>query len=221
MGKLSVTAIVIIALIAVVFVGGLGLYAYVNGLRNESIQRETSLSAQYQSNQNYLSAYVSGFYEQLGVANLKSEKLDQILTDAVKGRYEGSGGFSANGAFFAAISEAYPNLAGLDVFDRIVDYVSAKREGYRATQDKLLDMLRSYDTWRDTGFIRSIVVSMIGVPTNRLEARLGTTVVRGEEARSKMYQIVLTSQAIKAYETGTMDPLSVPSGARPPAPERK
>lgn len=212
-GSVSVGLIVTLAVLGALLVGGFSLYGYLNGLRTKSVQHETGLNAQYLSNQNYLSAFLSGFYEMLGVANLKSDKLDQILTDAVKGRYEDSGGFSANGAFFAAVVEAYPDLAGLDIYDRIVNYVSSQREGYRNIQDKLLDQLRSYDAWREDGFVQSrVIANVLGVPSQRLEARIGMNVVRGAEARDKMYQIVLASAAKKAYETGTMEPLEVPGG---------
>lgn len=208
---LSISLTVVLVLAGMLVVGGLWFYGYVNSLRTEGINRETQLSAQYQSNQNYLSAYISGFYEQLGVANLKSEKLDQILTDAVKGRYEAGGGFSADGAFFAAVVEAYPDLTSLNIYDKVVDYVAGGRTGYREIQDKLLDMLRSYDAWRGDGIVQSrIVAGVLGIPSNRLEARLPSGDSTGAEARRKMYEIVLASDAQKAYETGTMDPLQVP-----------
>lgn len=143
------------------------------------------------------------------MANLKSEKLDQILTDAVKGRYESSGGFSAKGAFFSAISEAYPDLSGLAIYDKLSTYVAAGRTSYRDVQDKLLDMLRAYDLWQGTGFVRSMVVRAMGFPSERLEARLPGKIARGKEARDQMYIIVLASEAAKAYETGKMEPLKV------------
>lgn len=211
-GMIGVGGLIALAIVAAAAIGGFMMYGFINSLRSESVAREYALNAQYLSNQNYLSAYISGFYEQLGVAKAKSDKLDQILTDAVKGRYEDSGGFKANGAFFSAIVEAYPDLAGLNVYDKIVDYVASQREGYRGIQDKLLDMLRSYDTWRQDGLIQSKIVSgILGIPSERLEARIGTDVKRGLEARERMYTIVLASQAKKAYETGTLEPLQVPS----------
>jgi hypothetical protein len=188
----------------------IGLYGYVNGVRNTGVDFETRLTAQYLDNQNNLSSYIAGFYEQLGVANLKSEKLDQILSDAVKGRYEQAGGFGKGGGFFNAIAEAYPDLAGLNVYDKIVDYVAAGRKSYESIQSKLLDMLRSYDSWRQQGILRSIIVeSFLGMPSSRLVARVGKDSWSGDDALKKMYEIVLVSDAKKAYETGTMEPLSV------------
>lgn len=185
-------------------------YVYINDVRDTGVDYETRLSSQYLDNQNNLSSYIGGFYEQLGVANLKSEKLDKILSDAVKGRYEQAGGFGKGGGFFNAIAEAYPNLTGLDVYDKIVNYVSAGRESYRAIQSKLLDMLRGFDSWRQQGIIRSMVVrSLLGMPSERLAARVGDQTWRGEDALEKMYQIVLVEDARRAYQTGTMEPLKV------------
>lgn len=209
MSKGMVALIVVGVIIGGLAIAAIGGYAYVNGLRTTRVNYETQLSAQYQSNQNYLSEYISGFHESIGVAKFKTEKMEKILTEAVKGRY-GEDGFSADGAFFAAVSEAYPDLAGLDIFDQIVDYVKAKREGYRMIQDKLLDMLRSYDNWRKDGIIQSkIIAGILGVPTNDLEARIGANKITGQAALDKMYQIVLTQGAIDAYENGTMEPLQV------------
>ena len=185
-------------------------YGYFNGLQQEAVAQENALNAQYLDNQNYLSAYISGFYEMVGVANLKSDKMDAILSDAVKGRYEKNGGFAPNGALFSAIKEAYPNLSGLNVYDKIADYVSAKREGYRATQSKLLDMLRSYDSWRQSGIIRSLLLkNVLRIPSEtRLIARIGKQMWKGQAALDKMYEIVLTESTAKAYETGKMAPMS-------------
>jgi hypothetical protein len=190
------------------------LYSYVNSTRSAGITHETGLNAQYLDNQNELSSFKSSFYEQIGVANLKSDKLDKILEDAVKGRYEGKMEPGTGGAMFSAITEAYPNLQGqLDLYDRIVDFVRAGREAYKQKQSKLLDQLRAYDKWRQDGIVRSFIVrNVLGIPSDALEARIGTTVARGQAARDQMYVIVLTSDTKKAYETGVDEPMKVPGG---------
>lgn len=214
-GAIGVVAIAAIIIFGGLLLGGLALYGYINGLRSEALQLETTLNAQYLDNQNELSTYVSSFYEQVGVANLKSEKMDQILLDAVKGRYEKDGktvGYGEGTPFFSAIVEAYPDIRGLDIYDKIVAFVSAGREAYKAKQSKLLDQLRVYDKWRQDGLVQSRVISgVVGCPTQMLEARIGTRVARGTEARDQMYLIILASDARKAYETGTMDPLKIQS----------
>lgn len=200
----------IIASIALVVLGGFafGLYSYVNNVRSTLIVQEKSLNSQYLANQAELSAYQASFYEQLGVANMKSDKMNKIISDAIKGRYEGDMKPGTGGAFFSAISEAYPDLSNnMDVYDKIVDFVAAKREAYKQTQVKLLDMLRAYDTYREDGLIRSSLVNAMGFPSQGLEARIGTDVKRGHAARDQMFLIVLTEDAKNAYETGIDSPL--------------
>lgn len=200
--------------VALLLVVVLSLYGWLNSTRNTAISFERQLSAQYLSNQNNLSAYISGFYEQVSVAQTQSEVLNDILLDAVKGRYDSEqGGFNVDSAFFAAVVEAYPEASAQELlrnWGKIQDYITAGRESYKNVQDKLLDQLRAYDTWREQGFVRSAVVSALGFPSHRLEARVGENVHYGLQARDKMYQIVLTKDAQKAYEDGTMDPLKVP-----------
>lgn len=208
-GKMGVGSVVAIVVVCVLLGGGVSFYSFLNTLRNQSVDYENQLNKQYLANQAYLSAFVAGFYEQMGVAGMKSDKMDKILMDAVKGRYEQQGGFkNPEGAFFSAIKEAYPDVSGLNIYDKIIDYVSSKREGYRADQEKLLDMLRSYDSWRQKGIVQSFMVkSILGIPSERLEARIGDNVTRGAAARDQMFRIVLTEGTAEAYQTGKMKPL--------------
>src|SRR3989344_8051173 len=185
--KWALVTLGVLALLLLIM--SLGCFNYLNGTRDDGINYETGLTAQYLSNQNYLSAYISGFYEKVSVQEAQSKALNEILTDAVKGRYE-DGGYSVNSPMFAAIVEAYPE-AGVQEFmanwGKASDYISAGREGYRANQDKLLDMLRQYDAWRGKGMVKSNVVRQLGFPSERLEARIGERKWTGEAARDRMY----------------------------------
>lgn len=204
-----VIGLVIMAMVALV---GVSLYEYTNSVRNEGIGHELSLSAQYQDNQNELSTFISNFREQMGISERKSEKIHDILVGAVKGRYEsqnGNVGYGKGSPFFSAIMEAYPDLKGLDMYDKVASLVSSGREAYKAKQSKLLDQLRAYDNWRKQGFVRSWLVNQLGFPSDNLEARIGTKVSRAKDARDQMYLIVLASDAKNAYETGTLEPLKV------------
>jgi len=202
--------IITLAVIAGLIFGGFGLYGYVNSTRSEGIKLETSLSAQYLDNQNELSSFKASFYEQIGVANLKSDKLDQIIEDAVKGRYEGKMQPGTGGSMFSAITEAYPDLKGqLDLYDRIVDFVRAGREAYKQKQSKLIDMLRAYDLWRQDGLVKSFFLGKF-FPSDALKARIGANVKSGPQALEQMYIIVLTSDTKQAFETGVDAPMQVP-----------
>jgi len=216
-GTLGIGTVIAIAVVAGLLISGLGFYGYINGARTEGIGYETRLNAQYLDNQNELSTYVSSFYEQIGVGNLKSEKMTLFVTEAIKGKFEDKNGGKADygrgGAFFSALVEAYPVVGQqFDIYDKIVTFIQAGREAYKNKQSKLLDQLRAYDFWRQDGMVRSWVVSSwLGFPSQVLEARIGTTVVRGAQARDQMYLIVTTSSTKRAYESGEMEPLTVPS----------
>lgn len=209
---MKTTTIVKLAIIAGLLLVGFGIYGWSNSLRSEGIRYEYSLSAQYESNQNELSAYISSFYEQLGIANKKTAALDSVLTHAVQGRY-GENGFSANGAFFAAVKEAYPDLStNLNLYDKILDHVKSGREAFKGKQDLLIDKARVYKVWVNDGIIRQAVVHQIlGFPTHNLEARVGGKVVaRGQDALDKIQEIIMTNSTADAFQTGRQEPLNVP-----------
>lgn len=209
--RLIITAIVSLVVLILA-------YSSLNSLYNTGVQHEQRLNKQYLDNQNHLSAYISGFYEQVGVAQGATNALDTVLLDAIKGRYEdgqGGGGYTVNSPFFAAIVEAYPEASTAElmrIYGKIADYVQAGRESYRNIQSKLLDMLRVYDTWRYSGLTQSFVVdTILGFPSHRLEARFGNNVARGQDAIDKMLELVLDSKTKEAYESGTLDPLTIPN----------
>lgn len=191
-----------------------GAFSTANRVQKQGIAYETQLTAQYLDNQNELSTLVSNFYEQLGIADAKSEKMDQIIVNAVKGRYDDTGVQfgGTDGALFSAMVEAYPDLAGLNIYDQVAATISAGREAYKQKQTKLLDMLRTYDDWRQAGLIHRMIVSAVGFPSITLRAQIGEEAVTGQAALDQMYVIVTTSQARAAYEDGNLDPLEVPGG---------
>lgn len=195
----------------VLVIGVFSTLGYVNGVRNTGIEYENSLNAQYQSNQNELSTYILQFNETLGIADKQSAELNSILVEAVKGRYDGAMEPGDEGSMFSAISEAYPDLtANTAMYARVQDLVVSGRNAYKNDQDLLLDKIRVYETWTDTGLFKSVVVNSLGFPSDRLEARIGTDVVRGDDALDRMKTLVLTDAAVEAYGDGTQKPLIEP-----------
>lgn len=206
-----------VALFVCAVVGG--GYAYVNGLRHTGIdQYEKPASAQYQACQLTYSAYTAGFQEQFGVYTANLKGIDSYMSDAVKGRYDvkdaqgnPTGMVDAN-LFIKAIAEAYPDVQGInDLAGKLMDYVQSQREGFKNCQEKLVDMLNHYDSWRTNDIINSVVIRALGFPTENLVARLGDQKLTGTQAEDKMYQLVLTSGALQAYQSGVDNPLLTPS----------
>lgn len=188
------------------------IFGYVNSVRNEGIRQEAALVAQYQDNQNELSTYILQFNESLGIADRSSERLNTILSEAIKGRYDGNMEPGTNGSMFSAIAEAYPDLtASTESYEKVQDLVVSGRNAYKNKQSMLLDRIRVYETWSESGLVKSQVVNSLGFPSDRLEARVGQDVARGVDALDRMKTLVLVGEAIESYETGTTDSLIKPN----------
>lgn len=200
--------VILVALVAI----AVWAYAYANDLWNTAIPHQTGLNGEYKSGQAYLSSYEAGFYEGVGVANLKSAKMDKIISDAVKGRYDGdTSAKPGGGSLFSAIAEAYPTL-DLNVYDKMLDYIKAGRAEYRGKQDALIARLQAFDSWRKSNIIQSIIIDRIlGIPNKDLVACAGPDDCKyGADAEQRMWNIVLTEGAENAYKTSKMKPLAVP-----------
>lgn len=185
--------------------GGISVYSKVNSEYNAGMAMETRLSEQYQRNQAQLDASTKKIVESVGIANLKSEKMRQIISDAVKGRYEGKMDPGTGGAMFSAIKEAYPQL-DLGIYDKIVDLINAEREAFKNGQTLLLSQLQTYKTWRKTDIIRQWFVVKY-FPSSNLEARIGTRVLTGAAALEQIQLLVTSEGTDDAFNTGKQGPL--------------
>jgi hypothetical protein len=196
--------IVVLLLIVIV-----SFISSINTTRNTLIGKEQSLVGEYKSNQNELSTYTNQITEALGVADAGNDKIGQILTDAISGRYDGNMQPGTGGSMFSAITEAYPDLtANTAMYAKVQDQVIAGRNQYKNTQNKLIDRARDYETWIQSDFLRSFIVkNILGAPTENLKITIGANTFRGQDALDKLSQPILSGAAITAYETGVTDPV--------------
>jgi hypothetical protein len=198
------------AAILVVIIVIASIIGSISSIRNAGIDKETRLNSQYSNNQVFLSDYTLKFNESLGIADRQSSKLNKILQEAIQGRYENLQP-GTSGSMFSAIQEAYPDLtASTESYAKVQDLVMSGRTEYRNQQVQLNDLIRDYDAWRQKGFWKSFVVGTLGLPTDELRVTIGDKTLTGREALNKMRQPVLTNDAVKAYETGTQQPLISP-----------
>jgi hypothetical protein len=203
------------ALALVLIIAAGSLYGFVNTTNSEGVRKTAALTAQYDDNKNELSSYILKFNETLGVADRQSTRLNDILENAVKGRYDNDGSLDpgTGGELFSAITEAYPDLsANSEAYMKVQDEISAGRDAYKNKQSKLLDMVRDFDTWRNTGLIKRNVVAFLGFPGSFLTVTNGGQTYTGEAALEQVRSIVLTDEAVAAYENGTQAPLITPEG---------
>ncbi len=196
----------ILAILIIVIVA----FTTVNGTRDEGISKSNSLEAQYVDNQNELSSYILTFNETLGIADRQSQKLNDILLEAVKGRYDGD--LEMGGEMFTVISEAYPDLTSTaETYSKVQDAVIDGRDAYKNKQSKLIDMVRDYEDWLEKGLFKSQLVEFLGFPDDYLEVETASGTLTGEEALDQIKSLVLADEARDAYETGTMEPLISPT----------
>lgn len=208
--NMKTSTIIALSAAGIFFFGAVGSYSYVNGVRNTLIAQETNLTALYRDNQNVLSSYVSGFYEQVGIADRKSAQLNQIISDAVKGRYDGkTSAQPGKGQLFSAIQEAYPNI-DLSTYDKIQDYIQKSRNEFKGAQTRLLSTVAQYENSRKQGFIKSTVANVLGFPSDTLQARVDGKVFYGRTALEQIQEIVLDGTTNAAFGSGKMAPLTAP-----------
>lgn len=204
---------VLVALGLVIILGFMAiiLFAKFNGAQKTMVDKETRVSAQYSDCQDNLSNYIAKIKEALGVADRASAALDTVLTDVVKGRYEaGSTANPSGGSAFSAMVEAYPDLNGITInYENVQSAIFAGRDGFKNCNTMLLDRVRDYTSWKDSGLIASKINSMVGAPSDNLEARVGAETLTGSAALKAIKRLPLTSEAQNAYETGTMDPMDL------------
>ena len=197
------------AALVLILIVAFSWYGRVNGLRNEGVGKESALVAQYSDNQNELSKYTTQIRESLGVADKGSEKLNEILTNAVQGRYDGKMEPGTSGSMFSAISEAYPDLtATTESYSKVQDLVVSGRQAYANKQSKLLDMVRDYNTWRETDIVNSwIIKNALGFPSDNLKVTVGDNTFRGVDALDKLSRVIVTQDTVDTYNNGTLEPL--------------
>jgi hypothetical protein len=203
----------LIAIGGVAAIIAITLFAVNNGVTNKGNVKQTALNAQYEKNINYLSDCIVRIREAAGITQGQTEALDQIITNAVKGRYEeGSSAQVGGGQLFSAITEAYPDLSGLSAsFDRVLTIATGCRFDYRDEQTSLQSRIADFDSWR----LGSWVARTFGgeYPTDNLIARKGDDVLTGDQALVQMRNVVVVGDASKAYETGELK-AEDPFGAR-------
>ena len=199
------------AIVALLLIIVVSFISSVNGTRNTLITKEQELVGEYKTNQNELSTYTNQVTETLGVAEAGSDKMNQIMKDAISGRYDNNMQPGTGGSMFSAIAEAYPEsslVKSTAMYEKVQDLVIAGRNQYRNTQNKLIDRARDYETWTQTDFVRSFIVkNVLGAPTDSLKITIGQNTFRGQDALDKLSQPILSGAAIQSYETGVTEPI--------------
>ncbi len=180
-------------------------------VRNEGAEKEPALSQQFNSTVAFYGQLRQSVADQLSVSREKSNAMDAILSDAVKGRYDmpGQPGVVDRQAVFSAIKEAYPDTSGLNIYDRVLENIQAGRQHFANQQVQLQDMVRDYKTWCTTGSLfHPYWVKKLGFPRNNLVAKIGDKEYHGQAALDKMSQVIIDQDTIQIFRTGVDKPMT-------------
>lgn len=198
----------LIALVLLIGVASaIGTYTDV---RNDGRTQELALTKQFKDTQVGYGQFRTSIHDQLFIAREKRDAMDKILVDAVTGRYdkEGKAGEVDRQAVFSAIAEAYPDLKGLEIYDKIIVQIQAGREAFARDQEQMQDMIRSYNSWRTTGsFLHPTIVDWVGFPSSALEAQIGGKTYRGQDALDKMSRVIVGGDTSEIFDSGTDKPI--------------
>jgi hypothetical protein len=205
--------LIVIGVIAAVVLGlvGWGISTYTE-IRNDGRNIELSITAKYKAMQSSYGQDRLAFTDMIGIAREKRDAMDKILVDAVSGRYNKPGSPQVdNGKLFSAITEAYPDLTGLNIFDKVSDFVGQMRSKFAQDQAQIAEMIRDYNSWRTTGsFLHPTFVDWAGFPSDALEMQANGNTYRGKDALDRMSRPIIGSDTGVIFDTGVDQPALTP-----------
>ncbi|MFN8553092.1 MAG: hypothetical protein U0103_16590 [Candidatus Obscuribacterales bacterium] len=191
----ALTGLVIAVSIAVTYVGE----------RNAGIEQELGMVSQWNAMQARYSQGRLAVVDGLNIAGKHKDGLVQLLKSGVgrRSRFTDNDGRLDRNRFISVVREAYPELDGLQVYDRLLIEVQALRQAFAGDQDKLHDMVRGYETWRTTGgLFHPFIVEQLGFPSRLLEIHIGNTVLTGPDALDKLSRAIISKDAADIFESG-------------------
>lgn len=202
---------IVIGLVCIGVVMGLfGLIGKYTSLRNEGRSQEIAISAEFRSTMARYGQFRTAVYDELTIAREKRDALNKILVDATAGRYDRKDkpGTVDRQALVNAIAEAYPDLKGLNIYDKVLTEIQAGRERFSKDQETIQDMVRSYNSWRDTGgTLDPWLIGMMGFPSDRLKVQIGDKTYTGQEALDKISTVIVGADTREIFDSGEDKPL--------------
>lgn len=164
----------------------IGIFVVIGAYANAvafGAQSERQIEATWENNKNILGQYTTKVNEVIQLPQMQQQALSQVLRDAF-----GQNGRSGNQAAMQWIKEAYPGTLDNSMYNRILTIIDAGRTDFQENQKTLIDQKRVYQTNLDYVF-KGGMLRLAGYP----------------KADLSKYNVVISSQAAKAFETGIDD----------------
>ena len=175
----SKTWAIAIGAIGLALIFGVSSIGWFIGTRNEFIELEQGVVAQYDQNRNNYDNFVKSVIEVAQVPAKYTEDLTKVTRAAIEGRY----GADGSKAVFQWLKEQNPQLDP-SIYKKVQQVIEAGRLSFETNQKTLIDKKRVYEV-KMMQFPDSLVASMAGFPRIDL----------------KKYDIVTSDRTEKAFET--------------------
>lgn len=200
-----VTAVVVLALAV-----GLGVWNWTNTIKNEGNTWQVKVVQQYNNYQVSLSTCLDNTRVSAGIAEEQFAQIKDILVGAVSARYVDANGDPTNaraalggGQLISALAEQYPTIDTTVWHDLMTNAIGCRNQAMGEAQE-LQSVAARFNQWLVTGgvFSRNIRDNW---PTDGLKVTgLNGQMITGQAALDFITQPVLTSDALKAFQTHTM-----------------
>lgn len=200
----------IAALAVVAVVVGMSIWSWTNTIKNEGNTWQVKVVQQYNNYQVSLSTCIDNTRLGAKIADEQFEQIKDILVGAVSARYVDANGNSTNastalggGQLISALAEQYPDI-DTTVWQQLMTNAIGCRNQAMGEAQELQSVAARFNQWLVTGgvFSRQIRDNW---PTDGLQVTgLNGQMLTGQSALAFITQPVLTSDAIKAFETHVM-----------------
>lgn len=185
-----------IVTLGIVVVLGLWLAFTAVNAYNTGNEFEQGIVAVYEDNENVLAQYSLKVQEVAQIPEMYKDDILEVYTGVMTGRY----GENGSQAMWQWLQEQNPQLDA-SVYSNIQQIIDSGRSEFQVAQTKLVDQKRAYRTqlgYAWTGFWLRIV----GKPSIKIGFPIGST---------DDYEIITTSRASNAFETGTEEAIDLRS----------
>lgn len=186
----------------------LGLLYFVisNSVTNDGNKKQQVLIVYYNDTTNILSDCLVKTRQSVGATKAQTDALDKVITDAVKGRYDGNTSAKpGGGSLFSAIAEAYPDTSGLSKsFQDVMIIINGCRTDFRDSQAILQRGVTQFNQWR-TGSFKVRTFGGKNYPNEDLEITVAKETVTGKAALKQMRTLVVVEDAQSGRDTGKID----------------
>lgn len=189
--KSMIRVIVCSVIFAMLLVTGITLFTGYISAVNEGARMEATIEQLDRQSENRLSAYVAKIQTMAKVPDKYVEGLTKVIKETFEGRY-GAPGEDRSGKLMNWITEQNITLDS-KVYLRLQDEISAGQEEFAIAQTRKLEQCAVYKTNLQY-FWKGKFLNLAGYPKADL---------------NKLCQIVSTSNAKEAFESGIQKPLDI------------